>query len=352
MADLKISQLTGATTPLAGTEVVPVVQSSTTKKVAVSDLTAGRAVSGASFAVTGNTAPANGVYLFTANTVSIATDSTERFRVGSTGNLTSVGTGSGTAHTFYNTGSNSGARTMFSFNYITAAFSGYAAIKGVTETTYDDSLSLEFYTGGGTKRVTVAAGGDVTVNTGNLIQGTAAKGVTTSGAFSLGLGTNGSTSQATIDTSGNLSLAATAPDATTQQMLGPNTDKAWYFSKTCTTGATTNIFEVTGITNSSAINRRGVLEIWITMAGDNVNDQNGAALFLAPYYTGVFWNGIGATVTKLSGANTAVTMTLGVTASGSTLTFAITLGSYSPNHDVTIKTYIRSMYKDLTISAL
>jgi len=44
MADLKISQLTGATTPLAGTEVVPLVQSSTTKKVAVSDLTAGRPV--------------------------------------------------------------------------------------------------------------------------------------------------------------------------------------------------------------------------------------------------------------------------------------------------------------------
>lgn len=38
MADLKISQLTGATTPLAGTEVVPVVQSGATKKVAVRDL--------------------------------------------------------------------------------------------------------------------------------------------------------------------------------------------------------------------------------------------------------------------------------------------------------------------------
>jgi hypothetical protein len=44
MADLKISQLTGATTPLAGTEVVPVVQSSSTKKVSIANLTAGRAV--------------------------------------------------------------------------------------------------------------------------------------------------------------------------------------------------------------------------------------------------------------------------------------------------------------------
>lgn len=44
MADQKISQLTGATTPLAGTEVLPVVQSGSTKKVAVSNLTAGRDV--------------------------------------------------------------------------------------------------------------------------------------------------------------------------------------------------------------------------------------------------------------------------------------------------------------------
>ena len=42
MADKKISALTSATTPLAGTEVLPIVQSSATVKVAVSDLTAGR----------------------------------------------------------------------------------------------------------------------------------------------------------------------------------------------------------------------------------------------------------------------------------------------------------------------
>jgi hypothetical protein len=45
MADKKISALTGATTPLAGTEVLPIVQSGATVKVAVSDLTAGRAIS-------------------------------------------------------------------------------------------------------------------------------------------------------------------------------------------------------------------------------------------------------------------------------------------------------------------
>lgn len=39
MADKKISQLSSASTPLAGTEVLPIVQSSTTVKVATDDLT-------------------------------------------------------------------------------------------------------------------------------------------------------------------------------------------------------------------------------------------------------------------------------------------------------------------------
>jgi hypothetical protein len=44
MADLKISALPSSTTPLAGTEVLPIVQSSTTKQVSVTNLTSGRTV--------------------------------------------------------------------------------------------------------------------------------------------------------------------------------------------------------------------------------------------------------------------------------------------------------------------
>ena len=53
MADLKISALTASTTPLAGTEVLPIVQSSTTKQVSVANLTAGRAVATGALTVTG-----------------------------------------------------------------------------------------------------------------------------------------------------------------------------------------------------------------------------------------------------------------------------------------------------------
>ena len=55
MADTKISALPASTTPLAGTEVLPIVQAGATVKVAVSDLTAGRAISATAVTVsTGN----------------------------------------------------------------------------------------------------------------------------------------------------------------------------------------------------------------------------------------------------------------------------------------------------------
>jgi hypothetical protein len=44
MADTKISALPASTVPLAGTEVLPIVQSSSTKQVSVANLTAGRAI--------------------------------------------------------------------------------------------------------------------------------------------------------------------------------------------------------------------------------------------------------------------------------------------------------------------
>ena len=53
MADVKISALPLASTPLAGTEVLPIVQSATTDQVSVANLTAGRAVSALSLTLTG-----------------------------------------------------------------------------------------------------------------------------------------------------------------------------------------------------------------------------------------------------------------------------------------------------------
>jgi hypothetical protein len=56
MADLKISQLPAATTPLAGSEVLPIVQAGTTKQVSIDNLTTGKAVSASSLSATTVTA--------------------------------------------------------------------------------------------------------------------------------------------------------------------------------------------------------------------------------------------------------------------------------------------------------
>jgi hypothetical protein len=57
MADVKISALPASTTPLAGTEVLPIVQGTTTKQVTVSDLTAGKFVTASSLSIGNTTDP-------------------------------------------------------------------------------------------------------------------------------------------------------------------------------------------------------------------------------------------------------------------------------------------------------
>ena len=70
MADTKISALPASTTPLAGTEVLPIVQSGATKQVSVANLTAGRTIATAGASFTDNftqSTAAKGIN-FTANT--------------------------------------------------------------------------------------------------------------------------------------------------------------------------------------------------------------------------------------------------------------------------------------------
>jgi len=144
MANTRISALTASTTPLAGTEVLPIVQSSTTKQVSVANLTAGRAVSASSLTATG--------------TVSAAI-------VTSSGIVASTGANLGHAASrvimSYEGGSNS---------YIQP----YSTSSGTQGNLYIRCMSSD---GSLSTTAAVFEASNVTVSTGNLVIGTAAKGI-------------------------------------------------------------------------------------------------------------------------------------------------------------------------------
>ena len=148
MADKKISQLTGATTPLAGTEVLPIVQGGSTVKVAVSDLTAGRAVTASSL------------------TAQKAT---------SAGNTTIDVTNSAAA----NTSNKSLVRFSPSLDFI--SYENLAPyVGGYMENAGSLASGLVFgtYTSGSViERMRISAAGDITASTGNFVVGTAGKGI-------------------------------------------------------------------------------------------------------------------------------------------------------------------------------
>jgi hypothetical protein len=89
MADTKISGLPASTTPLDGTEVLPIVQGATTKQVSVTNLTTGRAVPGLNFAPSGSTIPTNGLFLPATNSLGLATNGVNRFYLDANGFIAS-----------------------------------------------------------------------------------------------------------------------------------------------------------------------------------------------------------------------------------------------------------------------
>jgi len=142
MSDAKISALPTATTPLAGTEVLPVVQGSATKNVTVANLTAGRAVSTGALTTTGDvtTTEATTVVAHTvANTNSAGYSILNIKNTGASGREYQVGMGGNTS---------AQAGKWYVYDAIAAAV-----------------------------RFSISSGGDITVGQGNLIQGTAAKGI-------------------------------------------------------------------------------------------------------------------------------------------------------------------------------
>jgi hypothetical protein len=191
MADTKISALTASTTPLAGTEVLPIVQSSTTKQVSVANLTAGRAVGASSITLSSLT---SGRVPY-ATTSGLLTDSANLQFSGS--NL-GVGYTPNTWYTTFNViqfggygssvfgrsenssaglTSNAYLNSGGSWKYINSSFASYYQQLNGQHQWYTAASGTAGNDITFTTSMTLDTSSNLTLNTGNLVIGTSGKGI-------------------------------------------------------------------------------------------------------------------------------------------------------------------------------
>ena len=223
MADVKISALPAATVPLAGTELVPIVQSGVTEQVTVADLTAGRSVAASTVNVDANSASAAVRITQTgAGNALVVEDSTSPdatpFIVDALGKvLAGVGTtslalngtiqsavqGSTISGLTTNSGSAS-ARTHWRLGVADAEVGGIGT-NGTSMTFLTDAVTRMTITNTGSTSITAtgtggATGNALTVNGTNVSGATTNTGIAVSATFGLSATVRGIGVQATIAT--------------------------------------------------------------------------------------------------------------------------------------------------------
>ena len=273
MTNKTISALSSAST-IVGTEVLPIVQSSATVKVSVANLTSGLGTIIATKGGTGQTSYAVGDLLYADTTTTLA-----KLPDVATGNALISG-GVSTAPSWgkigltthvsgvlpvANGGTNASSASITAFNNIT----GYTA-SGATGTT---STNLVFSTS--PALTTPSITGNATLSTGNLSVSTSGKGITTGSAIPLGFGTNSSTTQATLFSSGGFSIGNTTdPGATNLSVTGVTTNAGNFIkSGSNVTAKTTveyaSISVSTSATNIAGGSANGALTIVTGYSGGN-----------------------------------------------------------------------------------
>jgi hypothetical protein len=206
MADVKISGLPASTLPLAGTEVLPLVQSGVTKKVASDDLTVKNVRSNATSGILQIAGPeASSTRVMTtpnANFTVARTDATQTF----------------TTDQNFSRGINVGSTDVAGFltlKYATVAnWEFNAGLGGSNNIRLYDSIA------GNEKWRINGSNGDMTVSTGNLVIGTSGKGIDTSSAIPVTFNIN-NVEAARIHASRGVSIGNTTdPGATNLSVTG------------------------------------------------------------------------------------------------------------------------------------
>ena len=280
MADLKISALTAATTPLGGTEVLPIVQSSTTVKVAVSNLTSGRAVGATSFNT--ETAAAkvtlSGTSLVASGTdasinIDVTPKGTAGVRVKNARSKSILESTTGTNDVTLNLTNTGGSLIIGKEDSVGSEF-GLAAYSSVA---YGGS-GYDFHLGSNGRVSCLKIGNpDVTVSAGNLVIGTSGKGID----FSATAGT------------GTSELLADYEEGTWTPSIGGS---ATYLSSN--SGRYTkigNVVHVEGILEINVIGTGSILDISGLPFTSNASNPGGAV-------TVAYWNATSLPLVYLAGA--------------------------------------------------
>ena len=291
MPNSKISALTAATTPLAGTEVLPIVQSGATKQVSVANLTAGRAVSAASLALTTSPLPTtsggtaltsftNKGVVYASSTSVLATGSALEFD----GTNFGVGTGGNTMNhqsVVYRGGANA------VYHQIGNGLTGLASTQGI-RLGLTAAAASELYTINsfnlyvdGSSALSITSARNTTFTGGNLVQGTAAKGV---------------------------NFTANTPAAgTTSQLLNDYQEGTYTPTATPTSGTITS-YTATG--NYTKIGNRVFVSIQVSMT-NNGTGANALDITL-PFTVGEIsaFNGQNASTLNVLGGNVGVGATV------------------------------------------
>ena len=143
MADTKISALPASTTPLAGTEVVPLVQGGVTKKVSVNDLTAGKAVTALSMTATNLRTSPTAAYLDISGSTIAAAGTDTNINI----NVTAKGSGVVSLGSVTVTGGTINSTTIGGTTRAAGSFTTLDANSGITASN-DTAITATNPTGG------------------------------------------------------------------------------------------------------------------------------------------------------------------------------------------------------------
>jgi hypothetical protein len=179
MANTKISGLTTATTPLDGTEVLPIVQSGSTVKVANNDLRPKQIQSNSTSGIMQISGPSSSatrvMTIPDANFTAARTDSTQTFtgdQTISNGVLTVTKNGVSQIQLTNTSGTTKNTQMIFADNV------GSKWRIGMDVATNNNTVNFQLYSDvGSASYLTMSSNGNLSLDVGNLVQGAAAKGI-------------------------------------------------------------------------------------------------------------------------------------------------------------------------------